>query len=85
MDCIRTIVIFGFGDYYPDLDLFGYIFKVGSVFVAFTLVGAIHLLLSDYVGYRQPHRNFFTYYLITIGLFFRDGTDMSTDIFLIRE
>jgi hypothetical protein len=70
VDCIRVLVIFGLGEHYPDVDMFGYIFKVASTFVAFTLVCGVHLVLSGYVGYEQPHRKRIVYYLIGIAGFF---------------
>ena len=54
VDCLRTILIVGYGANYPELDMLAYIIKCVSTFAAFTLVVGIHIILCDYLGYEHP-------------------------------
>ena len=66
LDCIRVVVIFGFGEYYPELDNVAYVAKIIAIFIAFTLVSEIHITLSEYIGYPQKHISLLRYYLMAI-------------------
>ena len=70
LDCIRVIIILGVGGYYPTLDTVAFIAKIIAIFVSFTLVIEIHIVLRNYVGDPQKHQTLIRYYLVALAIIF---------------
>lgn len=70
LDCIRVIVIFGLGGVFLNLDTVAHIGKVIAIFVSFTLVVEIHIVLGNYIDQPLKYQKFIRYYLVVLGFIF---------------
>lgn len=68
IDCVRVIIVLGFNEHFPDLDIFGYYGKVIAIFISFALISQIHLVLSEYVGYQQKYHKLIRTYLVVVAI-----------------